>query len=207
MAKIAIKNNEGGEAGTLELADAVFGVEPNDQCVRSALHHFAANARAGTHSTKTRAKVRGGGRKPWRQKGTGRARQGSIRAIQWRGGGIAFGPHPRDYSYRLNRRVKRNALRSVLSELVRSERLMAIEEFGIEEPKTHRLVEILGKLELKGSTLIISESADRALVLSARNLPSVECTTVESANIHQLLTHDRIVATRAALERMAEVFA
>ena len=207
MATIKVKTLDGKDSGSLDLSDAVFGVPANEQCIRSALNQFLANRRAGTHSTKTRGDVRGGGRKPYRQKGTGRARQGSIRAVQWKGGAVAFGPHKRDYSFHVNRKVKRAAIRSALSELARTERLIAIEEFGIKEPRTKRMAEILKSLEVEGKALLIDDKPDRAVVLSTRNLPGVHCIAADSPNIYDLITHDYVVATKAALKRLEEAYA
>lgn len=207
MATIKVKTADGGDAGSLELNDAVFGVEPNLRCVRAAVNQYRANQRAGTHSTKTRAFVSGGGRKPWRQKGTGRARQGSIRAVQWRHGAISFGPLPRDYAYRLNRKVKNKAICSALSELAKTERIIAVQDFGLEEPKTKRMAEILGKVGVAGSALLLSEGNEKNLALSARNLPLVCLSHVDNVNIYDLVIHDYLVATPAALKRIEGAFA
>ncbi|MCH8332322.1 50S ribosomal protein L4 [Candidatus Sumerlaeota bacterium] len=207
MASIAIKTIEGKEAGSLELKDSVFGIELNEQCVRIAVNQHLSNRRAGTHSTRGRSRLRGGGRKPWRQKGTGRARQGSTRAVQWRGGAIAFGPRPRKYGYSVNRKVKRLAVQSALTDLARSQRLIAIEDFTLEEPKTGRLAAILGSLGLKGSTLLIIKDSDRNIVLSARNMRSLDCMDADSTNVFDLLSHDNVVATKSALAHIEQVYA
>jgi large subunit ribosomal protein L4 len=207
MATIRIKTLEGADAGALDLNDAVFGVEPNLDCVRAALDQHQANRRAGTNSTKTRGQVRGGGRKPWRQKGTGRARQGSIRAPQWRGGAIVFGPQPRDYSYKLNRKVRRRALLSVLSDLAREGRIVAVEDLGITEPKTKKLAQTLRGLGFDETVLIITEERNEPLLLSARNLPWVACATADAPGIYEMLTHDAILATTAALKRLEGAYA
>jgi len=207
MAKIGLKKSTGEAAGTFEVSDAVFGIEPNVNSVRAAVDAFMASQRAGTHSTKTRGEVRGGGKKPWRQKGTGRARQGSIRAVQWPGGGIAFGPRPRDYSRHVSRKVRRAAIRSALSELARTEGLFAIEGFDFSEPKTQALTKLLSATETKGSKLLITDSVDLNLALSARNLPDTDCITIENINIYDLLTHDVALVTTAALKRLEEVYA
>jgi large subunit ribosomal protein L4 len=207
MTTLEVKTMEGQPAGTIDCSDAVFGVEPNVNCVRVALHSYWAGQRAGTNSTKTRNEVRGGGRKPWRQKGTGRARQGSIRAVQWRGGGIAFGPHPRDYTLRINRKVKRSAMTSALSELVRSGRLVVVEDLTLAQPKTRRLAEVLDVLDLRGTTLIVTLEKDDNVYLSARNMPFVDCTHAGCVNVFELLAHDFVVITRGALQRLEEVYA
>lgn len=207
MPQIKVKSADGKEVGTLDLDDKVFGVEPSLACVRAALNHYMAAQRTGTHSTKTRHFVRGGGAKPWKQKGTGRARQGSIRAVQWRGGAIAFGPHPRDYRQKINRKAKASAIRSALSELVKTERLIAVEDFGLSEPKTKRLGEILEAMGHKGSALLITENFDENLALSARNMPSVCCVGGSAPNIYELLTHDYVFATKGALKKLEEGYA
>lgn len=206
MAEITIKNASGKEAGSLDISDAVFGIEPNLGCVRAAFDGFRANQRAGTHSTKTRSTVHGGGKKPWKQKGTGRARQGTIRAVQWRGGAVAFGPHPRDYGYRVNRKVRKKAIQSVLSSLHQSNNIFAVDDFGLSAPKTKDLVQALQTLGISGSALIITESLDKNVALSARNLPKVRCVTTDNLNIYDLLVHDNVVATSGALTRIGEVY-
>lgn len=207
MATLKLKKTDGSDAGTLDVSDAVFGIEPSEGCVRSSLNNYLASQRAGTHQVKTRGMVSGGGRKPWKQKGTGRARQGSIRAPQWRGGAIIFGPSPRDYSYRVNRKVKRKALQSVFSELAKTERIIAIDDLSIEEPKTKAIMEILRNLNVNGPALLISEELDSKVALSARNLPFVKYIKADNPNIYDLLTCDYIVATKGALKRIGEVFA
>lgn len=208
MATIKIKTRDGSEAGALELNDEVFGAEINELCVRIALNQHMANQRAGTHSTKTRGMVRGGGRKPWRQKGTGRARQGSIRSAQWRGGSIIFGPHPRDYSYRINKKVKRAAFRSILTEFAKSGRLIAIDDFGLTDPKTSAADQIFKAIGVKdGMALVLTERDDRNLMLSARNLPYVNLISVDAPNIFDLLTHDYLIARPSALKRLEGAFA
>jgi large subunit ribosomal protein L4 len=189
------------------VSDEVFGVEPNLQSVRAAVNNYLANQRRGTHATKTRGRVSGGGRKPWKQKHTGRARQGSIRAPQWRGGAIIFGPHPRDYSYRISRTVRQSAFCSVLSELVRGGRLIVIDQWGFEQPKTRRVVEILKSLGVEGKVLIFTEPGQRELLLSARNIAGVSLASVESPNIYDLLIHDYVVASRSSVKKLEEALA
>jgi large subunit ribosomal protein L4 len=206
MAEVTIKTATGKNAETLAVADSVFGVEPNLHCIRVALDAYRAAQRLGTHATKTRGQVRGGGKKPWRQKGTGRARQGSIRAVQWRGGAISFGPSPRDYSFRANQKVKASAMRSVLSEYMKSGKLIAIEDPKFDEPRTRLVVEMLGAVGAEGKALFLTESVDVAFYLSTRNLAQVNCLPLENINIYDLLTHDCLVVTKSALKRLEEVY-
>ncbi len=202
MAKIKIRKPNGAEAGMLDLSDEVFGVEPKEASIRAALNNYMANQRRGTHATKTRGFVSGGGKKPWKQKGTGRARQGSIRAPQWRGGAIIFGPSPRDYSYKINRQVRQEAIRSALSEFVRGNRLVAVDDFGLDAPKTRQFVETLKALGIAGRVLLFTEPGDANLLRSARNLSKVDCVSVESPNIYDLLTHDFVLAKASTLKRL-----
>ncbi|MBI1783711.1 50S ribosomal protein L4 [Candidatus Sumerlaeota bacterium] len=207
MAKIAIKSPNGNDAGTLDLNDDVFGIEPDEGSVRAALNNYLSNQRRGTHSTKTRGFVSGGGKKPWKQKHTGRARQGSIRAPQWRGGAIIFGPSPRDYSYSVSKQVRQNAICSILSELARSQRLIAVEDFGLSAPKTKEMAKILSAIGVSGSALVLTEPTDTNVIVSARNIPSVSCVSVESPNVFDFLTHDYVVAKVSAIKRLEGVYA
>jgi large subunit ribosomal protein L4 len=207
MVTLTIRKADGSTGAALELSDAVFGVEPNAHCVRAAVDGQMSNRRLGAHATKTRHFVRGGGRKPYRQKGTGRARQGSIRATQWRGGAVAFGPHPRDHSIAVNRKVRRKALVSVLSQLARAGRLLAVEDFGLERPRTAALVKTLEGLGAgKGRVLIITEKLEPNVALSARNLKRVTAQVVDNINIFDLMTHDWVMATPAVLKRLEETY-
>ncbi len=207
MTTIPVKNLDGSQAGALELSDAVFGVRPHARCVQFAVRGHLAARRRGTHATKTRGFVSGGGRKPWRQKGTGRARQGSIRAPQWRGGAIIFGPQPRDYGFKVNRKVRLNAVRSALSELARDQRLIAVEAFSLPEPRTRRVVELLRTLGVEGSALLLTETVEPDLHRSARNIPTVKCLPVNGSSLHDLLSFDYVVATKAALRRLEATYA
>lgn len=198
---------DGSDKGEIELSDAVFGVEPNMNCVRAALNQYRANQRSGTHSTKGRAEVSGGGRKPWKQKGTGRARQGSIRAFQWRGGAISHGPHPRDYSYTINSKVKRTAITSALTELARSGRLVLVDEFKLDAPGTRKIADSFRALGLNGTVLLLTEKGDDNLQLSARNLPLVDMSHAASPNIYDLVVHDYVVAATGAIRKLEEVYA
>lgn len=207
MASVTIKQNNGSDGAALSLSDEVFGVEPNLQCVRAVLNQYLGNQRSGTHSTKTRGMVRGGGRKPFRQKGTGRARQGSIRAVQWRGGAIAFGPSPRDYTSKVNRKVRRTAFKSIFSELVRDEKLIVIEDFALDAIKTKALVEMIAGLGVDGTALLVSAATDEKMALSARNVPGFTPSNVDNLNIYDLLTHDYVVITQSAVKKIEEVYA
>ncbi len=206
MATLAIRKPDGGEAGSLEVSDVVFGAEPNLHCVRAAVDQYRASQRAGTHSTKTRGAARGGGRKPHRQKGTGRARHGSTRSPIWTGGGVAFGPHPRNYSYKINRKVRRTAYRTIWSELARSGRLVVIDVFGIEKPKTRRMVEILGALGVEGKALVVSKTTNEGMALSARNIPGVKPINAENLNVYDLVTHDWVVVTADVIKHVEAAY-
>ena len=209
MATLQIRDAQGAEAGTIDVSDAVFGIEPNKSAVRQALIAFEANQRSGTHSTKTRGFVSGGGKKPWRQKGTGRARQGSIRAPQWRGGAVIFGPQPRDYNVKLNKKVKRLALYSALSDLRQGVQITVVKDFGITEPKTKAFVELTRKLGIAESRriLVLLSEPNEALLLSARNLPNVLVSRVENVNIFDLLTCDHLVITADGIKALEELLA
>ena len=204
MVSIAIRKQDGTQAGQIELSDAVFGAEPNPHCVRDAVAQYLANQRQGTHKTRIRGEVRGGGRKPWRQKGTGRARHGSSRSPIWRGGSVTFGPRPRDYSYRINRKVRDSAYRSILSDLAGGGRLIAVEGFELARPRTAAMVETMERLGVDGPALMVVDGASDAVALSARNIPWVNLVTVDNLNVYDLMTHDWVVATADALKRIEE---
>lgn len=207
MATLNIRKFDGSPADSLELKDSVFGIEPNAMSVRAAVNQFLANQRLGTHSTKTRSTVRGGGRKPFRQKGTGRARQGSIRATQWRGGAIAFGPHPRDYSYKINRKVKALAFRSLWSDLIQSERLLVVENFKFDQPRTRLMADMLDKFGVSGRTLVVTEKTEENVALSARNIPWVKPLNADNLNVYDLAVSDWVVVTPEVLKRVEEMYA
>lgn len=207
MASVTIKQANGSDGSNLDLNDAVFGVEPNLQCVRAVLNQFLANQRQGTHSTKTRAFVRGGGKKPFKQKGTGRARQGSTRAAQWRGGSVIFGPSPRDYRSKINRKVRQSAFRSILSDLLKENRLIVIEDFGQTDFKTKTLVTFVAGLGVDGTALLISEHTDEKMAISARNVPGFTPLSLNDINVYDLLNHDYVVITAAAVKKLEEVYA
>jgi|YelNatPaOPRAMG01_1025707.scaffolds.fasta_scaffold15997_11 large subunit ribosomal protein L4 len=202
MPTVELLNQRGEVVGELQLREEVFGVEPNHTLMHQAVLSYLANQRQGTHSTKTRGEVRGGGRKPWRQKGTGRARQGSIRAPQWVGGGIVFGPHPRDYSFYLSKEERRNALRSALSAKLADGEIKVVEELKIEEPKTKRMEEILRSLGIEGeNTLIVTEERNPIVILSARNLPYVVgVVEAKDLNTYDVLSAKYVVMTKKAVE-------
>lgn len=208
MATLTIRDTQGAESGTLEVSDSIFGVTPNEHAVRQALIAYEANQRQGTHSTKTRAFVRGGGRKPWKQKGTGRARQGSIRAPQWRGGAIIFGPQPRSYRQKVNKQVRRLAINSVLSDLRAGNRISVVKEFGLSEPKTREFISLLGRIGVDQAQriLVLVSGAEEVLRKSAANLPSVILSTVENVNVYNLLTCDHLIATPDSLKALEKQF-
>jgi len=197
---------QGKTVGEMELDAALFGIEVNEHAVHMAVVQYLANQRQGTKSTKTRAEVRGGGRKPWRQKGTGRARQGTIRAPQWVGGGVVFAPKPRDFSVRLNKKQKRLALKSALSDKVNKGKLVVLENLDLPEIKTKAMVDICGNLEL-GKTLFVMTGSNKNVILSARNIPNIKTAAVNTINVYDILHYDNFVVTKEAVEKMQEVYA
>ena len=209
MATLQIQDSKGVDAGSVEVSDTVFGIAPNKSAVRMALISYQANQRAGTHSTKTRAFVRGGGKKPWRQKGTGRARQGSIRAPQWRGGAIIFGPQPRDYANKLNKKVKRLALLSALSDLRNGGKITLVKEFGLSAPRTKDFLGLVGKLGITVAKriLVLVSVPDENVLLASRNIPTVQVSLVQNVNIFDLLTCDHLITTPEGVKALEEVFA
>lgn len=206
MPKVALYNINGEQIDELELNDAVFGIEPNESVVHEAVVMQLASLRRGTHSTKTRAEVRGGGRKPWRQKGTGRARAGTIRSPLWRKGGIVFGPKPRDYAYRLPRKKARLAIRSVLSAKVKAEEMIVLDQLEFPEPKTKQMLEVLGKLKIKEKVLVVTAEQNDNVQKSGRNIPGVKFLTAEGINVYDLLNYDRLLITKDAVTKLEEVF-
>ena len=209
MSKIDVFNQEAAVVKSIELNDAVFGIEPNQQAIYDTILAYQAGLRQGTHSTKTRAFVSGTGKKPYRQKGTGRARQGSTRATQWRGGAIAFGPHPRKYSIKLNRKVRRLALRSALSEKLANSELTVIENLSFAEMKTKKAVALLNAFGFDRKTLFVadaSEDYDNAFI-SMRNIPNALVVSVNELNVYDIVNADRLVMTEAAAAKAGEVFA
>ncbi|WP_053217616.1 50S ribosomal protein L4 [Virgibacillus senegalensis] len=207
MPKVALYNQGGSQVGDLELNDAVFGIEPNTHVLHEAVVMQRASLRQGTHDVKNRSEVSGGGRKPWRQKGTGRARQGSIRSPQWVGGGTVFGPTPRSYSYKLPKKVRRLALKSALSSKVNEESLVVLESLAFDAPKTKEVVNVLAALNVDGKALIVTADQDEVVARSANNLPNVKVLTVSEVNVLDLLTHDKLILTKDAAEKAGEVLA
>jgi len=195
----------GQAAGSIELDDAIFGVKINKHAVHMAVVQYLANQRQGTKSTKTRAEVRGGGAKPWRQKGTGRARQGSTNSPQWTGGGVVFAPKPRDFSFKLNKKLKRLALKSVLTDKVKAEKLIVLDELSFAEIKTKQMVGVCKDLKLD-KALFVTDVANENVVRSARNIPGIKTAGVNTINVYDILKHDSLVVTKAAIEKMQEVY-
>ena len=206
MANVSVYNIEGNEVGTIDLNDAVFGVEVNEHLVHMAVVNQLANNRQGTQSAKTRSEVSGGGRKPWRQKGTGHARQGSTRAPQWTGGGIVFAPKPRDYSFKMNKKEKRIALLSALSSKVAESKIVVLDEFKLDEIKTKKFVEVMNNLKVENA-LVVLEGENKNVVLSGRNIPSVKVTATNEINTYDVLKYTTLVVTKAAVEKLEEVYA
>ena len=206
MATVSVYNMEGNEVGTIDLNDAVFGVEVNEHLVHMAVVAQLANKRQGTQKAKTRSEVSGGGRKPWRQKGTGHARQGSTRAPQWTGGGMVFAPVPRDYTIRLNKKEKRAALKSVLTSKVQENKFIVVDELKFDEIKTKAMKNVLANLKADKALVILNDN-DQNVVLSARNIEGVETALTNTINVFDLLKHNTVVVTKAAVETIEEVYA
>ena len=206
MANVAVLNMEGKEVGTLELNDAVFGVEVNEHLVHMAVLQQLANNRQGTQKAKTRSEVRGGGRKPWRQKGTGHARQGSTRAPQWTGGGMVFAPVPRDYSFKINKKEKRAALKSVLTAAVQENKLIVVDELKLDEIKTKQFAQVMKNLKVDKALVVINEN-DEKIVMSAKNIPSIKVSQTETINVYDILKYSNVVLTKAAVATIEEVYA
>ena len=206
MATVAVYNIEGKEVDKLELNDNVFGVEINEHLVHLAVVSQLANGRQGTQSAKTRSEVSGGGRKPWRQKGTGHARQGSTRSRQWTGGGVVFAPKPRDYSMKMNKREKQIAIKSALTSKVQDSKLIVVDEFKLDEIKTSKFAQILDNLKAP-KALVVTKDKDEKVVLSARNIPTVKTTMTNSINVYDILKYDSLVITKDAVAAIEEVYA
>lgn len=206
MANVAVYNMDGKEVGTIDLKDEVFGVEVNEHVVHMAVVQYLANQRQGTQSTKTRAEVRGGGRKPWRQKGTGRARQGSTRSPQWTGGGVVFAPKPRDYSFKLNKKVKRLALQSALTSKVNDNKIIVLDDLKLDAIKTKDMVKVLGNINAE-KALIVMDGSNTNVMLSARNIPDVKTASVNTINVYDLLKYNTLVVTKEAVAKIEEVYA
>ena len=206
MATVAVYNIEGKEVDKLELNDNVFGVEINEHLVHLAVVSQLANGRQCTQSAKTRSEVSGGGRKPWRQKGTGHARQGSTRSPQWTGGGVVFAPKPRDYSMKMNKREKQIAIKSALTSKVQDSKLIVVDEFKLDEIKTSKFAQILDNLKAP-KALVVTKDKDEKVVLSARNIPTVKTTMTNSINVYDILKYDSLVITKDAVAAIEEVYA
>ena len=205
MAKVSVLSQTGSSVGDIELNDAIFGIEPNEAVLFEALVQQRASLRQGNHKVKDRSEVAGGGRKPWNQKGTGRARQGSIRSPQWRGGGIVFGPKPRSYSYKLPKKVRRLALLSALSTKVREENVIVLEALSFNAPKTKDFIQVLKDLSIEKKALIVTADLDETVALSARNIPGISIITATGINVLDLIGHEKLVMTKAAVEKIEEV--
>ncbi len=207
MPKVDVYDIKGKKVSDIELADSVFGIEPNENIVHSVLVNYLANQRQGTQSTKTRAEVRGGGKKPWRQKGTGRARQGSIRAPQWIKGGIALGPKPRSYKYTVNKKEKRLAIKSVLSSKVLEKELTVVDKLELKEIKTKSMVKALAALKVEGKTLIVVSEKNKNVVMSARNIEGVKTITANNINVFDLLKYNNLILPVDTVKKLEEVYA
>jgi large subunit ribosomal protein L4 len=207
MPKVALYNQNGQNIGEIELNDAVFGIEPNKHVLFDAVIMQRASMRQGTHKVKNRSEVSGGGRKPWRQKGTGRARQGSIRAPQWRGGGTVFGPTPRSYAFKLPKKVRRLAMKSALSSKVLENNLLVLDNLSFEAPKTKEMVSVLNALNADRKALIVTADTNENVILSARNIPGVTVITANGINVLDVLNHDKLIITKEAVEKVEEVLA
>ncbi len=206
MANVSVYNMEGKEVGKMDLSDAVFGVEINEHLVHMAVVQQLANNRQGTQKAKTRSEVSGGGRKPWRQKGTGHARQGSTRAPQWKGGGMVFAPTPRDYSFKMNKKEKRTALKSALTSKLQSSRLIVLDELTLDEIKTKKIVELVNNLHAEKALIVLKEKDDKVM-LSARNVPDVETALTNTINVYDVLNAGTVVLTKDAVKMIEEVYA
>ena len=206
MANVSVYNMEGKEVGTIELNDAVFGVKVNEHLVHMAVVSQLANKRQGTQKAKTRAEVSGGGRKPWRQKGTGHARQGSTRSPQWTGGGVVFAPAPRDYSFKLNKKERRLALKSALTSRVQDNKIVVLDELKFDGIKTKAMKNVLDSLKVK-KALVVTKENDENVVLSARNIPGVQTTLTSTINVYDILKYNTVVLTKDAVAAIEEVYA
>jgi large subunit ribosomal protein L4 len=207
MPKVTLFDQKGKNVGEIELNDSIFGIEPNQSVLFEAIVMQRASLRQGTHKVKNRSEVAGGGRKPWRQKGTGRARQGSIRSPQWRGGGTVFGPTPRSYSYKLPKKVRRLALKSALASKVQEANILVLENLSFEAPKTKEFVSFLKDLSVDSKALIVTDTVNDNVALSARNIPGVTVIEAAGLNVLDLVGHNKLIMTKAAVEKVEEVLA
>lgn len=206
MSKVSVYNIEGNQVGEIELNDSVFGVEVNEHLVHMAVVNQLANKRQGTQSAKTRAEVRGGGRKPWRQKGTGHARQGSTRSPQWTGGGVVFAPKPRDYSFKLNKKEKRLALKSALTSRVAEQKFIVLDELNFDEIKTKKFQAVLNNLKVNKALVVLNEKNEN-VILSARNIPDVKTALTNTINVYDILKYNTMIVTKDAVAAIEEVYA
>ena len=206
MADVKVYNMSGAEVGTMSLNDDIFGIDVNEHAMHLAVVQYLANQRQGTQSAKTRAEVRGGGRKPWRQKGTGRARQGSIRSPQWTGGGVVFAPKPRDYSFKLNKKFKRVALKSALTTKAVENKIIVLDELTLEAVKTKEMAKVLTNINA-GKALIVMDGSNKNVMLSARNIPEGKTAAVNTINVYDLLKYNTLVVTKEAVAKIEEVYA
>lgn len=207
MPKVTVFNVSGAQVGEVELADSVFGIEPNKHVLHSAVVLQQAAERQGTHKTKGRSEVRGGGRKPWKQKGTGRARQGSIRSPQWVGGGTVFGPTPRTYGFKLPKKVRRLAIKSALSSKVIASEIIVLDQLTFAAPKTKEFATILNNLKVDRKALVVTANYEDNVALSARNIPGVKFVAADGINVLDVLVHDKLIITKEAVEKVQEVLA
>ncbi|KAF5053560.1 50S ribosomal protein L4 [bioreactor metagenome] len=207
MPKVALYDITGSQVGDIQLSDDIFGVEVNTHVMYEAVKNYLANQRQGTQSAKLRGEVRGGGRKPWRQKGTGRARQGSIRAPQWKGGGVVFAPKPRDYSYKIPKKVKRLALKSALTSKVQDQEMIVVDRIVLEQPKTKEMVKVLTNLKASKKTLIVLPERDEAVLRAAANIEGVKTAYVNTINVYDILNCDSFIITKDAVNKVEEVYA
>lgn len=207
MPKVTLFNQAGSQVGDIELNDSVFGIEPNNHVLFEAIIMQRASLRQGTHKVKNRSEVAGGGRKPWKQKGTGRARQGSIRSPQWRGGGTVFGPTPRSYAYKLPKKVRRLAIKSALSAKALEENILVLESLSFEAPKTKEFVAVLNNLSVDTKALVVTNGVDEKVALSARNIPGVTVVEAEGLNVLDVVSHNKLILTKSAVEKVEEVLA
>lgn len=206
MANVKVYNMSGAEVGTIDLSDDIFGIEVSEHAMHMAVVQYLANQRQGTQSAKTRAEVRGGGKKPWRQKGTGHARQGSTRSPQWTGGGVVFAPKPRDYSFKLNKKFKRLALKSAFTTKAAEEKIIVLEDIALAEPKTKEMAKILDSIKAQNA-LIVMDGSNKNAMLSARNIPNVKTAAVNTINVYDLLKYNTLVLTKDAVAKIEEVYA
>ncbi|MDG0810943.1 50S ribosomal protein L4 [Cohnella rhizosphaerae] len=207
MPKVSVYNVSGSAVGEIELSDLIFGVNPNASVMHSAVVLQQASVRQGTHKTKGRSEVRGGGRKPWKQKGTGRARQGSIRSPQWKGGGVVFGPTPRSYGFKLPRKVRRLAIKSALSSKVIASDIIVLDQLSLATPKTKEFQGILNNLKVGRKALVVTADYENNVALSARNIPGVKFVSANGINVLDVLVHDKLIITKDAVAKVEEVFA